>query len=60
MVIETEVFASHKSNPEYNLLASSTLAIETPEFPTLPQISGRRSGSLPYRVTLSKAVDNLT
>ena len=36
---------------------SSSVAMETPELPTLPYTSGRSSGSNPYRVTESKAVD---
>ncbi len=60
MVIETLVLASQRSNPEYSRFASSMLAILTPEFPTLPHISGRLSGLRPYSVTLSKAVESLT
>ena len=36
IVIDTDVLTSHKSNPEYNFLASSNEAILTPEFPTFP------------------------
>ena len=36
---------------------SQRVAIETPELPTLPYMSGRSSGSQPYSVTESKAVD---
>ena len=36
IVIDTDVDGSHRSNPEYSFLASSTVAIETPELPTLP------------------------
>ena len=36
IVILTEVLGSHKSNPLYNFLASSTVAILTPLLPTLP------------------------
>ena len=37
---------------------SSSVAMETPELPILPQMSGRSSGSKPYSVTESKAVDS--
>ena len=60
IVMLTEVFGLHKSKPEYKRLASSQVAILTPELPTLPQISGRLAGSRPYNVTESKAVDSLT
>ena len=36
MVIDTELFAAHRSNPEYSTFMSSRVAIETPELPTLP------------------------
>ena len=36
MVIDTEVVGSHRSKPEYSTLTSSSVAIETPELPTLP------------------------
>ncbi len=36
MVIDTEVNAAVKSNPEYSFLASSKQHIETPEFPIFP------------------------
>ena len=58
IVIETDVVGAHKSNPEYSFFISSTVAIETPELPTLPYISGRSCGSSPYSVTESKAVDS--
>ena len=59
MVMDTEVLGSQRSNPLYNFFASSTVATLTPLLPTLPYISGLVSGSCPYKVTLSKAVDNL-
>jgi len=37
---------------------SSSVAIETPEVPTLPYTSGLSPGSRPYSVTESKAVDS--
>ena len=36
MVMETEVDGAHRSKPEYSTFMSSSVAIETPEFPTLP------------------------
>ncbi|MDF3011658.1 MAG: hypothetical protein K0S03_2454 [Burkholderiales bacterium] len=36
MVIDTEVAGSHRSNPEYSTFMSSSVAIDTPELPTLP------------------------
>jgi hypothetical protein len=36
IVIDTEVFGSVRSNPEYNTFMSSNVAIDTPELPTLP------------------------
>ena len=36
IVIETEVEGLHKSNPEYNFLASSKQQTLTPEFPIFP------------------------
>jgi hypothetical protein len=36
MVIETEVDGEHRSKPEYSFFRSSSVAIETPELPTLP------------------------
>ena len=36
IVIDTEVNALIKSKPEYNFLASSKVAIETPAFPIFP------------------------
>ena len=36
MVILTDVIGCDKSKPEYNFLASSKQAIETPAFPILP------------------------
>ena len=39
MVIETEVVGAQRSNPEYNFFASSIVQIDTPEFPTFPQMS---------------------
>ena len=32
----TDVVGAHRSKPEYSFFASSTVAIETPELPTLP------------------------
>ena len=58
IVIETEVEGAHRSKPEYSFFMSSTVAIETPELPTLPKISGRSCGSSPYSVTESNAVDS--
>ena len=57
MVILTEVVGLHRSNPEYNFLASSKQQMETPALPIFPYISGLKSGSCPYRVTESNAVD---
>ncbi len=36
IVIDTEVDGSHRSKPEYRTFMSSSVAIETPELPTLP------------------------
>ena len=36
MVIDTEVVGLHRSKPSYSTLMSSTVAIDTPELPTLP------------------------
>ena len=36
IVIETEVFGAVRSKPEYSTFMSSSVAIETPELPTLP------------------------
>ena len=36
MVIDTEVVGSHRSKPEYSTFMSSSVAIDTPELPTLP------------------------
>ena len=36
MVIDTEVVGAHRSNPEYSTFMSSSVAIDTPELPTLP------------------------
>ena len=47
MVIETEVFEEQRLKPEYSFFISSNVAIETPEFPIFPHISGRTSGSAP-------------
>ena len=57
IVIETEVVGAQRSKPEYSFFMSSTVAIDTPELPTLPKMSGRSWGSSPYKVTESKAVD---
>jgi len=35
MVIDTELFGAHRSKPGIDLMSSS-VAIETPELPTLP------------------------
>lgn len=40
IVIETEVAGWQRLKPEYSLLAASTVAILTPEFPIFPKISG--------------------
>ncbi len=36
MVIDTDVAGSHRSKPEYSTFMSSSVAIDTPELPTLP------------------------
>jgi len=36
MVIDTDVIGSHRSKPEYSTSMSSSVAIDTPELPTLP------------------------
>ena len=36
IVIDTEVAGLHRSKPEYSTFMSSSVAIETPELPTLP------------------------
>ncbi len=36
MVIDTEVVGAHRSKPEYSTFMSSSVAIDTPELPTLP------------------------
>ncbi len=36
IVIDTELFGAHRSNPEYSTFMSSSVAIDTPELPTLP------------------------
>ena len=36
MVIETDVLGTSRSKPEYNFFMSSSVAMETPELPTLP------------------------
>ena len=36
IVIDTDVFGSHRSKPEYSTFMSSSVAIDTPELPTLP------------------------
>ncbi len=36
IVIDTEVVGLHRSKPEYSTFMSSSVAIETPELPTLP------------------------
>ena len=35
-VEDTDVAGAHRSKPEYSFFMSSTVAIETPELPTLP------------------------
>ena len=57
IVIDTEVVGSQRSNPSKSTFMSSMVAIDTPEVPILPRMSGRSSGSKPYRVTESKAVE---
>ena len=36
MVIDTEVVGAHRSKPSYSTFMSSSVAIDTPELPTLP------------------------
>ena len=36
MVIDTEVVGAHRSKPEYSFFMSSSVAMLTPELPTLP------------------------
>ena len=36
IVIDTDVAGSHRSKPEYSTFMSSSVAIDTPELPTLP------------------------
>ena len=36
IVIDTESFGSQRSKPEYSTFMSSSVAIDTPELPTLP------------------------
>ena len=36
IVIDTDVVGAHRSKPEYSFFMSSTVAIDTPELPTLP------------------------
>ena len=36
MVIDTEVLGEQRSKPEYSFFMSSSVAMDTPEFPTLP------------------------
>ena len=36
MVIDTEVAGSHRSKPSYSSFMSSSVAIDTPDVPTLP------------------------
>ena len=57
IVIDTDVVGETRSKPSYSTCMSSSVAIETPDVPTLPWMSGRRSGSRPYSVTESNAVD---
>ena len=57
IVIDTDVVGETRSKPSYSTFMSSSVAIETPDVPTLPWMSGRRSGSRPYSVTESNAVD---
>jgi hypothetical protein len=59
MVIDTEVLGRHRSKPEYSFFMSSRVAIDTPELPVRPYTSGRVSGSSPYSVVESNAVDSL-
>ena len=57
--LETEVEGAQRSKPEYSLFISSSVAIDTPELPVRPKMSGRISGSSPYSVVESNAVDSL-
>ena len=57
IVILTEVLGLFKSMPLYNFLASSIFATFTPALPILPYTSNLFSGSCPYKVTLSNAVE---
>ncbi len=36
IVIDTEVVGAHRSKPRYSTFMSSSVAIDTPELPTLP------------------------
>ena len=36
IVIDTELFGAQRSKPAYNTFMSSSVAIDTPELPTLP------------------------
>ena len=36
IVIDTDVDGEHRSKPEYSTFMSSSVAIDTPELPTLP------------------------
>ena len=58
IVIDTDVVGAIRSNPSYSAFMSSSVAIETPEVPTLPYTSGLSPGSRPYSVTESNAVDS--
>src|ERR1700730_11088541 len=58
IVIDTDVWGDVRSNPSYSAFMSSSVAIDTPEVPTLPYTSGLSPGSRPYRVTESNAVDS--
>src|ERR1700730_5973615 len=58
IVIDTDVWGDVRSNPSYSAFMSSSVAIETPEVPTLPYTSGLSPGSRPYSVTESNAVDS--
>ena len=58
MVMDTDVDGAQRSKPEYSFFMSSSVAIDTPELPVRPKMSGRRSGSSPYSVVESNAVDS--
>ena len=59
MVMLTEVFGSHRSNPSKSLSISSTVLMLTPDSQTFPKMSSLSCGSLPYRLGESKATESL-